>query len=93
MHLHIHHHLANEDKIINQLNKLTMTTQEAIQKINDNTAKLEKVRTEVQNLKDAVANAGNVDPEIEAALGRLDAALTAVDDINPDEVVNPEQPE
>lgn len=74
-----------------QLNRIEMTTQEAIAKLNEQATKLEKVRVEVQALKDAAQNEGNVSPELEAAIARVDAALTQVDDINPDEVT-PEEP-
>lgn len=67
-----------------------MTQEEAIAKLDAQSAKLTKVYTEVQALKDAAANAGNVSPELSAAIDRVDAALTSVDDINPDAVESPE---
>lgn len=53
--------------------------------LSDLNTKVEKVRIEVQALKDAL-EADDVDlpPEAQAALDNLTAALQAVDDINPD---------
>jgi len=47
------------------------------------TAVVTKIATEVQALKDALANA-EIPAEAQAALDNLSAALKAVDDINPD---------
>lgn len=70
-----------------------MTQQEAIAKINSQTEQLSKVRTEVQKLVDAAQNQGNISPELEEAINNLSTAIQGVDDLNPDEVVNPEQPQ
>lgn len=64
---------------------MALSQEEAIAKLDAQAVKLEKVRTEVQALKDAAANSGNVSPELEAAIARVDAAITGVDDINEDE--------
>jgi len=50
---------------------------------------LDKAQAEIvaaiQALKDAIANAGNTTPEIDAALARLDTSAQGLDDINPDQ--------
>lgn len=69
---------------------INMKTQEAVDKLNAQAAQLGKVRTEVQKLVDAAANADNVSPELEAAINNVQNAIQGVDDLNPDEVVNPE---
>jgi hypothetical protein len=90
LHIHIHHHTVNEKEIINKLNQIIMTNQEAIDKLNAQATQLAKVRAEVQKLVDAAQNQGNVSPELEAAITNVENAIKGVDDLNPDEVVNPE---
>lgn len=63
---------------------MALTQAEAAAKLDAQAVTLEKIRTEVQALKDAAANDGNVSPELEAAIARVEAAITGVDDINPD---------
>lgn len=103
MDIHIHianlhiHGLSSADKdtiqnIFNNTKTLIMTNQEAIDKLNAQATQLSKVRTEVQKLVDAAQNQGNVSPELEAAINGVQAAIQGVDDLNPDEVVNPEGP-
>ena len=46
--------------------------------------RVEKVRAEVQALKDLVQGDPDVSPEIVAQLGRVESAVGAVDDINED---------
>lgn len=69
-----------------KITKMALSTEAAVAKIDAQTQILVKVKTEVENLKDAVSNSGNVPPEVEAALGRLDAAISAVDELNEDEI-------
>lgn len=66
------------------LKKITMTNEEAVAKIDAQEVKITKIQTEIQGLKDAILSGGNVSPEIEAALARVDAALQATDDMNED---------
>lgn len=57
------------------------------------TVQVNKIKGEVaaklQALADAIANQGNVTPEVEAALAELQAAVGQVDDLNPDDVTPP----
>lgn len=85
IHIHIHHHTAEEKTIIKLLNKIIMTQAEATQKINELTTQLGKVKAEVQKLIDAAQNQGNVSPELEAAILGAQTALQGVDDLNEDE--------
>lgn len=71
-------------KIIKQTKTTMLSQKDAAVKIDGLTTQLGKISTEVQALKDALANQENVSPEVEAALGRLEAAVTGVDDLNPD---------
>lgn len=72
-----------------QNQSIIMTQQEAIDKLNGQATQLAKVRAEVQKLVDAAANAGNISPELEAAINGVSTAIQGVDDLNADEVVNP----
>jgi len=72
--------------------KLLMNQQELRQALTDANAKVEKIATEVQALKDTVGNADNVPQEVVDAVNNLAATLQRVDDINPDEGT-PENPE
>lgn len=71
-------------RINNKINQIVMTNEEAIAKLDAQAVKLEKVRAEVQALKDAAQADGNVSPELAAAIDRVDAAIIGVDDINED---------
>lgn len=47
---------------------------------------VDKIRTEVQALKDSIGNSDvELPPEAQSALDRLTAAVQAIDDINPDQ--------
>ena len=61
-----------------------MTQQDVVAKLDALTAKVTKVSTEVQALKDALTAAGEISPEVQVALDNLDAAITGVDDLNAD---------
>lgn len=61
-----------------------MTNEEAVARIEANTQRLVKIQGEIQKLKDAINNAGDVSPEVAAALDALDAAVAATDDLNED---------
>ena len=43
-----------------------------------------ELNTEIQNLTDAVAAAGNTTPEIDAALQKIQQVVDALDALNPD---------
>lgn len=47
-------------------------------------ATVDKIKTEIQALKDAIANAGNVPAEVQAAAEALFSNLQSADDMNPD---------
>lgn len=66
-----------------------MTQEEAIAKLDAQAVQLEKVRAEVQALKDAGANQPNITPELEAAINRVGEAITGVDDLNADAATEP----
>lgn len=66
-----------------------MTNEEAVARMDAQEIKLTKIKTEIQALKDAILNQGNVSPEVEAAIGRVDAALQATDDLNEDAAPQP----
>jgi hypothetical protein len=61
-----------------------MTQQEAVDKLNQQAQQITKIRGEVQTLIDAVNNAGNVSPEVEAAINNVGTALQGLDDMNAD---------
>jgi hypothetical protein len=48
--------------------------------------------TAMQALRDELANAGAVTPEVEAALVALEASIAREDDLNPDAPVDPVEP-
>jgi len=70
--------------IIKQNYNMALSQAELAAKLEAATAKVTKIGTEVQALKDIIVSQGNVTPEVEAALASLETALTGVDDLNPD---------
>lgn len=74
------------------LKRIIMTTQQELaQQLTETTAKIDKIGgetrsllTKIQELTDAVNNAGNVSPEVEAALQALKAQVDIVDSLVPD---------
>jgi hypothetical protein len=91
---HHYYHADDETKaplnfIIKKLNQIIMTQAEAAQKLNTALTQIGKVKTEVEKLKEAAQNAGNVSPELQAAIDGVSSAIQGVDDINPDEVTEP----
>ena len=65
-----------------------MTQAELTQQLTDLKAQVDKVKTEIQSdldkLAEAIANQGNVSPEVEAALSDLKASVQSADDLNTD---------
>lgn len=61
-----------------------MTSDELKAKVDAMTAKVNKVRVEIQALKDAVANAGIIRGDIVDGINNLEGLLQAADDDNPD---------
>ena len=85
-HYHTHIYLGCDDsKIYKLLKKLQMTQEEAVAKINELTAQTQKSNAEIsaklQELADAITAAGNVTPEVEAALTNLQSGVQANDDL------------
>lgn len=70
--------------------KIIMTQQEAATKIDTLTAKTDKVREEVlEEIATLKGLIGNVSPEVEASLARLEASVQTSDDVIPDKEVPP----
>ena len=91
MNIHIHHHYPENNKIIKLLKSIIMTQAELAQQLTDVTAQNEKARAEIlqkiADLEAAITAAGNVTPEVEAALTELKASVQTDDDIVADPVV------
>lgn len=68
--------------------KIMATQAELAQQIRNVTLQNEKARAEivarVQELQDALDNAGNTTPEVDEAMSNLRASVQADDDMNPD---------
>lgn len=73
---------AKQNKLT--LNKVLMTQEEAIAKLNANAEQLAKVKAEVQKLVDAGQNQPDISPELEAAITAVSNAIQGVDDLNAD---------
>src|ERR1044071_9396933 len=75
-------------RLTRKVKQIMATQQELATKLNSIGDELDKAFKEitdaVQALKDALANAGNSTPEVDAAVARLDTAAQALDNINPD---------
>jgi hypothetical protein len=98
--IHLHIHSASEHQVLGaiaSLKEIVMASNaELTQQLNDAADKAEKSRaevvaavdtlkTEVQTLKDQIANGGaDVPPEVIAAANRVSAAVEALDQLNPD---------
>jgi len=80
-----------------QLDKIMTTQTELTQQLLDLKAQLVKVADEVKAqvtaLEEALTNAAAVTPEVETALADLKGTVQALDDLNPDTVVEEPQPE
>lgn len=89
-HLHLHFpHGGDVLAAITDLKGTLMATQsEHAQALTDLAAQTEKAKAEVvakvQALEDALANAGNTTPEVDAAMVALKGAIQGVDDLNQD---------
>lgn len=70
--------------IITKLSQMAQTDAELLAGLQAANAKVDKIKTEIQALKDAVANSTNVPAEIEAAANQLFTNLQSADDMNPD---------
>lgn len=80
-----------------KLERIVSTQQQLAESLNAATALVTKIGTEVQGLKDkiveleaAVVAAGNVTPEVQAALDGLNAKIAQVDALVPDAETQPE---
>jgi hydroxymethylpyrimidine/phosphomethylpyrimidine kinase len=95
-HYHHHNYPDNQEKfklILSLLNKILMTNEEEVLKIEALTAQVEKVAGEVSAVKAALANAlagGSSVPQIvQDAIAKLGSAIQAADDLNVDVVIPP----
>jgi len=70
--------------IINKLNQLIMTNAELKDLLVAANGKVDKVKTEIQALKDLVANSANVPQDVIDAVNALGSNLQSADDLNPD---------
>lgn len=61
-----------------------MTQEELAQQLTDANAKVDKIKTEIQALIDAVANSANVSQAVQDAASALAANLQSADDMNQD---------
>lgn len=66
--------MASQKELAEQLKALTAQTEKA----------KAEIIAKVTSLEEAIANAGNTSPEVDAALAELKAAVQGVDDLNPD---------
>lgn len=78
------------EEIKQKLNIIMATQAELAKQLRDITAQNEKARQEILDkiatLEQAIIDAGNTTPEVDAALADLKASVQADDDLNPDEV-------
>lgn len=84
LHIHIHQHYKNETEIINKLKSIQMSNEELLALLLADDAKVDKIITEIQALKDLVASTGNVPQNIVDAINSLGTKLQAADDLNAD---------
>jgi hypothetical protein len=70
--------------IIKNQNKIIMTNEELVARIDAQATKLTKIQTEIQALKDTINTTPNVPQVVVDAVDRVDAALQATDDMNED---------
>lgn len=70
--------------ILNAIKGIKMKVSELAAALTTLNTQVEKVRAEVQKLKDALSDV-DLPPEAEQALANLQTAIKGVDDINPDE--------
>ncbi len=74
--------------IIHKVNHVIMTNAEFVEKLKalkDEAAKSKgEILTKISALEEAVNNAGNVSPEVEAAFNDLKTEVQGIDDIVPD---------
>lgn len=84
MHIHVHIHHESEHEIIKLLKQIIMTNAELLDLLLADDAKVDKIVTEIQALKDLVAASQNVPQDIVDAVNSLGTKLQAADDLNPD---------
>jgi hypothetical protein len=92
MTINIHFHEHNSNNVFySLLNKLQMTVEQAVQELQQQSAKLDKINTEVvavkQALADAIAAGLTIPQSLVDAINRVGAKIQAVDDLNEDAVV------
>lgn len=89
--------VTGQVRILEKLNHIIMTNQEAVEILKGLNEATEKIHSEVSGLNDAVEaleaqleEAGNLSPEVAAELEKLKTGLQSIDDLVPDKV--PEEP-
>lgn len=71
--------------ILHYLKEIIMKQDQAVEILGNLGTQLTKVSGEITKaLEDARANAGDLTPELEAALTRIQASVQTLDDLNPD---------
>ncbi len=87
-HIHIYIHSENEDLIIKKLNQIMATQKELADQLAALKLQVDKSKAEViakiAALEQAIIDAGNTTPEVDAALADLKASVQAEDDVIPD---------
>ena len=93
MRLDIYHHFANQhddkefhsklNSIIQKLNTVIMTNEELKALLVDANTKVDKIKAEIQALKDLVANSTGVPQDVVDAVNALGTNLQSTDDLNP----------
>jgi len=90
MKFHIYHHYDEDcfnntlDLIIQKLNSIIMTDAELKDLLVTANEKVDKIKTEIQALKDLVAASENVPQDVVDAVNALGSNLQSADDLNPD---------
>lgn len=82
--------------IFSQLKTINMNQQELAQQLTELAAQTAKAKDEVlaqvADLENKIVAAGNLTPEVEAALAAVKESVQGIDDINPDAPTGGEEP-
>jgi len=86
MHIHIHlHDYRSDERFFSLLNKISMDQAELAVQLTALKEQTQKANAEIvakiATLEQAITDAGNVSPAVEAALADLKASIQTVDDI------------
>ena len=83
-HYHFHFHNDDQKQIIHKLNQIQMTNAELLELLLADDAKVDKIITEIQALKDKVNANPDVPQDIVDAVNSLGTKLQSADDMNED---------